>query len=129
MLGHASVSVSDLAYERFLYASICEQNNGTQVTVLSALVRADIDPWEEASRLARAESESRGNIEFDSPSNLRSKLDWPRGGSGLCALGSASSNEGCWESLLIYVDWRSGSLDLLAGLVRPCASGLSQLTA
>jgi len=52
MLGHASVSVSDVAYERFLYASICEQNSGTQVTVLSALVRADIDPWEEASRLA-----------------------------------------------------------------------------
>jgi hypothetical protein len=61
MLGHASVSVSDVAYERFLYASICEQNNGTQVTVLSALVRADIDPWEEASRLAtmpRAKAEA-----------------------------------------------------------------------
>ena len=63
MLGYASVSDSDLAltYERFLCASVCEQNNGTQVTVLSALVRADIDPWEEATRLAtmpRAKAEA-----------------------------------------------------------------------
>jgi len=63
MLGHASVSDSALAsaYERFLCASVCEQNNGTQVTVLSALVRADIDPWEEATRLAtmpRAKAEA-----------------------------------------------------------------------
>ena len=61
MFGHASVSVSGVAYERFLYASVCEQNDGTQVTVLSALVRADIDPWKEASRLAtmpRAKAEA-----------------------------------------------------------------------
>lgn len=63
MLGHASVSDSALAlaYERFLCASVCEQNNGTQVTVLSALVRADIDPWEEAIQLAtmpRAKAEA-----------------------------------------------------------------------
>jgi hypothetical protein len=53
MLGQASVSVRELACERFLYAPVCEQHNGTQVTVLSALARADIDPWEEAARLAR----------------------------------------------------------------------------
>jgi hypothetical protein len=61
MIGHASMSVPELGYDRFLYASICEQNNGTQVTVLSALVRADIDPWEEATRLAtmpRAKAEA-----------------------------------------------------------------------
>ena len=63
MLGHVSISASDSAsaYERFLYASICEQNNGTQVTVLSALVRANIDPWQEATRLAtmpRAKAEA-----------------------------------------------------------------------
>jgi hypothetical protein len=53
MPGQASVSVAELACERFLYAPVCEQHNGTQVTVLSALVRANIDPWEEATRLAR----------------------------------------------------------------------------
>jgi len=61
MLGHASTSVAELAFGRFLCASICEQNNGTAVTVLSALVRADIDPWEEATRLAtmpRAKAEA-----------------------------------------------------------------------
>src|ERR1041384_3166778 len=61
MLSHASGSVTDEAYERFLYASICEQNNGTQVTVLSALVRAGIDPWDEARSLTtmpRAKAEA-----------------------------------------------------------------------
>jgi len=60
MLGYAAVSES--AYESFLYASIGEQNDGTQVTVLSALVRADIDPWTEAARLAampKAEAEAK----------------------------------------------------------------------
>jgi hypothetical protein len=48
-------------YERFLYASVFEQNNGTQLSVLSALARANTDPWEEAARLAvmpRTDAES-----------------------------------------------------------------------
>lgn len=36
----------------FLFASICEERNGMQLSVLSALARLNVDPWEEATRLA-----------------------------------------------------------------------------
>jgi hypothetical protein len=39
-------------YNQFLYAPICEEANGMQLSVLSALARMDVDPWEEATRLA-----------------------------------------------------------------------------
>lgn len=39
-------------YDAFLAASIAEQENGTPVSVLSALIRANRDPWNEAARLA-----------------------------------------------------------------------------
>lgn len=40
-------------FERFLHAPIGEDRNGALLTVLSALARLDIDPWEEAAALAR----------------------------------------------------------------------------
>ena len=39
-------------FERFLYASVGEDQNGSIVTVLSTLARLDLDPWEEAAELA-----------------------------------------------------------------------------
>lgn len=39
-------------YNDFLFAPISEQENGMQLSVLSALARANVDPWEEAARLA-----------------------------------------------------------------------------
>jgi hypothetical protein len=39
-------------YDRFLFAPICEEANGMQLSILSALARMDVDPWEEATRLA-----------------------------------------------------------------------------
>jgi hypothetical protein len=39
-------------FEAFLYASIDEDHDAMPVSVLSALARLDIDPWEEAARLA-----------------------------------------------------------------------------
>lgn len=39
-------------YDVFLSASLAEQENGTPVSVLSALTRANRDPWQEAARLA-----------------------------------------------------------------------------
>jgi hypothetical protein len=39
-------------YDHFLFAPICEEANGMQLSVLSALARMDVDPWEEAARLA-----------------------------------------------------------------------------
>ena len=40
-------------YEAFLSTSIGEQENGTPVSLLSALIRSDYDPWEQAARLAK----------------------------------------------------------------------------
>lgn len=45
-------------FDRFLYASVGEGNNGMPLTVLSALARTDVDPWEEASRLTQLPQES-----------------------------------------------------------------------
>ena len=40
-------------FDRFLQAPIGEDSNGMLLTVLSALARLDIDPWEEAAALSR----------------------------------------------------------------------------
>jgi hypothetical protein len=40
-------------FDKFLYAAICEDRNGTPLSVLSALARLDVDPWQEAASLAR----------------------------------------------------------------------------
>ena len=47
-----SVSSFTSRYDHFLFAPICEEANGMQLSVLSALARMDVDPWEEADRLA-----------------------------------------------------------------------------
>ena len=39
-------------YEDFLFARICDEPGGMQLSVLSALARMNVDPWEEAARLA-----------------------------------------------------------------------------
>jgi hypothetical protein len=45
-------------FDQFLYASIGEEDNGTLLSVLSALARLNVDPWEEASRLSRMPREA-----------------------------------------------------------------------
>jgi hypothetical protein len=40
-------------FDNFLLAPIGDDNNGMQLSVLSALARLDVDPWEEAATLAR----------------------------------------------------------------------------
>jgi hypothetical protein len=45
-------SVSSPSSYHFLFAPICEDANGLQLSVLSALARMNVDPWEEAARLA-----------------------------------------------------------------------------
>jgi hypothetical protein len=40
-------------FDDFLLAPICEDNNGMLLSVLSALARLDVDPWEVAATLAR----------------------------------------------------------------------------
>ena len=39
-------------FDGFLFAPVCEDPNGLQVSVLSALARINRDPWKEAARLA-----------------------------------------------------------------------------
>jgi hypothetical protein len=45
-------------FDKFLGASIGEDRNGTGLSVLSALARLDIDPWQEATSLARMPRET-----------------------------------------------------------------------
>ena len=40
-------------FDDFLFAPIGEDRNGMLLSVLSALARLDIDPWQEAAKLAR----------------------------------------------------------------------------
>src|SRR6202022_2382407 len=47
-----SVSSFTSRHNHFLFAPICEEANGMRLSVLSALARMDVDPWEEATRLA-----------------------------------------------------------------------------
>ncbi len=44
-LGHSE-------FNDFLFAIVGEEDNGTPLTVLSALTRLDLDPWAEAARLS-----------------------------------------------------------------------------
>jgi len=52
MDNRALTSIPSPECEDFLLAVIDEAPNGTQLTVLSALARANVDPWEEAARLS-----------------------------------------------------------------------------
>jgi hypothetical protein len=49
MASHASMSD---AYDAFLFESLGTEENGMDLSVLSALARAGVDPWVEAKRLA-----------------------------------------------------------------------------
>jgi hypothetical protein len=55
-----SASSSSLASEfnDFLFAPIGEERNGMLLSVLSALARLDVDPWQEAAELARLSREN-----------------------------------------------------------------------
>jgi hypothetical protein len=45
-------------FDNFLYAPIAEESNGMLLRVVSVLARSNLDPWEEASRLARLPGET-----------------------------------------------------------------------
>ena len=51
---HAALSpLIGSEFDEFLGASIGEDQNGTGLTVLSAFARLNVDPWQEATSLAR----------------------------------------------------------------------------
>lgn len=39
--------------EPFLYAIVCNEENGMPLTVVSAIARSGADPWKEAARIAK----------------------------------------------------------------------------
>ena len=45
-------STLSASYDDFLFAPVCKDPNGLRLSVLSALARFNVDPWEEAARLA-----------------------------------------------------------------------------
>ncbi|HUW80105.1 MAG TPA: hypothetical protein VMV54_04310, partial [Acidocella sp.] len=45
-------SIPSARYDGFLFAKVADESNGMQLSVLSALARMNVDPWEEATRLA-----------------------------------------------------------------------------
>jgi hypothetical protein len=47
-----SASGLNSRYDSFLFAPICDEPNGMRLSVLSALARLNLDPWEEATHLA-----------------------------------------------------------------------------
>ncbi|MGA7451114.1 MAG: hypothetical protein WBW73_07500 [Rhodoplanes sp.] len=54
----ALVSVLGSEFDDFLFAPIGEDRNDTPVSVLSALARLDMDPWQEAAELAQLPGET-----------------------------------------------------------------------
>ena len=55
----------DPQFDRFLYASLCQHDEMT-VSVLSALTRQGIDPWQLAFQLSTVKGSGRKNARFDS---------------------------------------------------------------
>ena len=49
----ASISYLGSEFDDFLFAPIGEERNGMPLSVVSALARSDLDPWQEAAQLAR----------------------------------------------------------------------------
>jgi len=49
---HPSAARLSSEFDTFLFAPIGEDANGMLLSVLSALARSDLDPWDEAARLA-----------------------------------------------------------------------------
>lgn len=53
-----ATSALESRFDPFLYAAVREDPDGAPLTVLSVLARLDIDPWEEAARLAQLPGEA-----------------------------------------------------------------------
>lgn len=58
MIPSTAIASLGSEFDAFLYASIDEDNNGMPLSVLSALARLEVDPWEEAARLTRLPKEA-----------------------------------------------------------------------
>lgn len=54
----AATSIPGAEFNEFLFTPIGEDRNGMLVSVLSALARLDVDPWQEAAKLAQLPGEA-----------------------------------------------------------------------
>lgn len=52
-LRSGTISALSSEFDAFLFASVGEDRRGVLLSVISALARSDVDPWQEAARLAR----------------------------------------------------------------------------
>ena len=52
MKSPASIPQPQSEFGAFLFAEICDEQNGMPLSVVSALTRLGVDPWKEAARLA-----------------------------------------------------------------------------
>src|SRR5664280_2787257 len=52
------MSIPGTEFNDFLFAPIGEDRNGMLVSVLSGLARSDVDPWQEAAKLAQLPGEA-----------------------------------------------------------------------
>ena len=53
MIRTAAPSQLGREFDDFLFSPIGEERNGSTLSVVSALARSDVDPWQEAAKLAR----------------------------------------------------------------------------
>ena len=58
MISSGSISVLGSEFDDFLFASIGDDRNDMPLSVLSALARLDIDPWQEADKLSQLPGET-----------------------------------------------------------------------
>ncbi|HXQ50100.1 MAG TPA: hypothetical protein VN802_03310 [Stellaceae bacterium] len=58
MTAHAVFSLQNSEFNEFLFAQIGAERNDSLLTVLSALARLGLDPWQEAARLSRQTTEA-----------------------------------------------------------------------
>ena len=58
MAQSASISVRGSEFNDFLFSQIGKDKNDTPLSVLSALARLNVDPWQEAAELARLPRET-----------------------------------------------------------------------
>jgi hypothetical protein len=57
MLPSVPISLPRSEFNDFLFAPIGEDRNGMLISVLSGLARSDVDPWQEAAKLAQLPGE------------------------------------------------------------------------
>jgi len=70
MINSASLPKLGSEFDAFLFAPVGDDKNGMLLSVLSALARLDVDPWQEAANLAR----SPGNIAIERLTSLIAAL-------------------------------------------------------